>query len=203
MKLRTFHTLFFWSGAITMLIMSMHYFQNHISGILKGKILVDQLWYHIVFRIHIVFGMIAMFAAPTQFSKTLRQRHILWHKRFGYIYVVSVFLSGLSGFVVAQFAMGGIMSRIGFTILSVIWLVSTYKAISSIIKKNIVGHQKWMIRSFALTFSAIPLRLMLLIPLFFNVEFIEIYKLASWLCWIINLTIAEVIISQNKGLQTI
>jgi hypothetical protein len=113
--------------------------------------------------------------------------------------MLSVFLSALSGFIIAQFAMGGLPSILGFTILSILWFVFTLLGLLSIIKKDIANHQKWMIRSFALTFSAIPLRLMLLIPLVFSsVNFLFIYKLASWLCWIINLTIAEWIISRMK-----
>ncbi|WP_299366060.1 DUF2306 domain-containing protein [Winogradskyella sp.] len=198
MKLRIFFNFFLWSGTFTMLVMSMHYFQNYVTGIIQGKSLSNQLWYHIVFRIHIVFGILAMLAAPTQFSKKLRQRHILLHKTLGYVYVLAVFLSGLSGLIIAQFAMGGLMSRLGFSFLAILWLLFTYKAITTILKKEVKNHQKWMIRSFALTFSAITLRLMLLLPLFFDIEFITIYKLASWSCWIINLGIAELIISRNR-----
>lgn len=198
MRARPFVTLFFLAGAISMLVMSMHYFQLHLTGVLKNKPVSNELWYHIALRVHIVFGMIAMFTGPLQFIKTFRKRSVKWHKRLGYIYVSSVFTSSLFGLIVAQYAMGGLMSTLGFSTLSILWFTTTFLAIRSIIKKDILNHKKWMIRSFALTFSSIPQRLMLLMAYSPYIEFIDIYKLSSWLCWILNLAIAEWIISRMK-----
>jgi len=78
-------------------------------------------------------------------------------------------------------------------------LASTFLAIRSIIKKEIVNHKKWMIRSFALTFSSIPQRLMLLLAYTSYIEFMDIYRLSAWLSWIINLSIAQWIISRIKS----
>lgn len=199
MKARPFITLFFWTGAISMLVMSMHFFQNYITGIIRNKSVATELWYHIALRVHIGFGMIALFTAPTQFAKKLRLKYSLLHKRLGYIYVVSVVTSSLSGLVVAPFAMGGLVAVFGFSTLGILWFVFTFFGIKSAIKSKMRLHEQWMIRSFALTFSSVTLRLILLIPLLIpKVDFITTYKTASWLCWIINLIIAEWIISRLK-----
>ena len=55
-------------------------------------------------------------------------------------------------------------------------------------------HRAWMIRSFALTFAAVTLRIYLpLIPLT-DMPFIEGYRAISFLCWVPNLVIAELYI---------
>ena len=54
------------------------------------------------------------------------------------------------------------------------------------------GHRCWMIRSYALTFAAVTLRLEL--PLFFifgGMEYPVASSYVAWLCWVPNLFIAE------------
>ena len=90
--------------------------------------------------------------------KKLRNSHKTIHKGVGYIYTISVCFSGLSGLVIAQFAMGGWITTIGFSILSMTWLYTIIKAISSIIGGDIINHKKWIYLSYGLTFATIPQR---------------------------------------------
>ncbi|KIX22172.1 hypothetical protein SY27_05815 [Flavobacterium sp. 316] len=56
-------------------------------------------------------------------------------------------------------------------------------------------HQKFAIRSFALTLSAISLRLFKYIIVFLlQTPPMDTYRIVSWLGWIFNLVIAEVVI---------
>jgi hypothetical protein len=152
---------FFFIGAITMLTMSLHFFQNEISGIMKYK-------------------------------------DISANMRLGYIYLSSVLISSVMGLLVAQFAMGGIVSTIGFSILAVFWFVSAIIAITSIRKKDIVTHKKWMFISYGLTFAAITQRTLLLVPLLTDIEFIFIYRLSAWLPWILNTAIALYLFKKSE-----
>ena len=86
--------------------------------------------------------------------------------------------------------MGGWITTIGFSALSIAWLYTTIKAISSIRKGDILNHKKWMFLSYGLTFSAIIQRTLLLIPLLTETPFMPIYQLSAWLPWMLNLTIA-------------
>ena len=54
-----------------------------------------------------------------------------------------------------------------------------------------VAHRKWMIRSFALTFAAVTLRLYLPIAQLLPIEFDNAYRVISFLCWVPNLIVAE------------
>ena len=183
-------TTFFVVGAISMLIMSNHYFQNEITGVMKGKPVESEWWYGLSLRGHIIFGLVAIFIGPFQFVEKLRIKHIDIHRRIGYIYVLSVLISGICGLIVAQFPMGGIISQIGFSTLAVFWLYSLFKSIKYIRNKNVDKHKKWMFINYGLTFAAIPQRTLLLIPLFIDVDFMDIYRLSAWLPWIMNTIIA-------------
>ena len=115
----------------------------------------------------------------------------------GYVYILSCIISGLSALLIAQFAMGGIWASIGFTIMALLWLGSTISATKAVLNGRIRDHEHYMIYSYAMTFVAIPQRLMLLIPLLFGVPFLGVYILSAWLPWILNLWLAYMIIRKS------
>jgi hypothetical protein len=55
-----------------------------------------------------------------------------------------------------------------------------------------------MIRSFALTFAAVTLRLYLIPPAIAGVDFVTAYQWIAWLCWVPNLAIAEAWIASRR-----
>ena len=177
-------------GAISMLVMSFHYFQSENTGILKRKEVAATLWYIVTFRIHIFFGLLAIITGPIQFVKRFRTRYTTSHRILGYTYFISVVFSSLSGLVVAQYAMGGRITAIGFTVLSILWFSMTLKSVIAISHNNYQAHRKWSILGYSLTFSAITQRTLLLIPLLTSVGFMPIYRLSAWLPWILNLLMA-------------
>lgn len=194
---------FFYVGAMTMLVMSMHFFQNEISGILKYKEVSEHLLFRLCFKSHILFGIIAIFTGPTQFSTKLRLKRLDLHRRLGYVYFVSVMISALMGLGIAPFAMGGMISTLGFSTLAVFWLISAIRAITSIRRKDVVTHKKWMFINYGLTFAAITQRTLLLIPLFTNIEFIWIYKISAWLPWMLNTAIALYLFNRSEAKRLI
>ena len=173
-----------------MAVMSLHYFQSDSAGILKRKEIADSFWYLFIFRTHIFLGLVAIVIGPFQFIKKIRNTYKIFHRIIGYIYTVSVLFSGISGLIIAQFAMGGWITTLGFSILSLTWLYTTIKAISSIRGRDVLNHKKWMFLSYGLTFAAITQRTLLLIPLLTEIPFMPIYQLSAWLPWLLNLSIA-------------
>ncbi|MEM8965827.1 MAG: DUF2306 domain-containing protein [Bacteroidota bacterium] len=193
MKKKAFIT-FLVVGAIAMIVMSSHYLYSNTSGILKRKEVASSLWYLLTFRAHVLFGLFAITAGPIQFIKRIRTRNTRLHRVLGYFYFVGVILSSLSGSIVAQFAMGGRITSIGFSILAILWFYATVKSITAIRNGNISDHEKWSYFSYALTFAAITQRSLLLIPLLTGVPFMPIYQLSAWLPWLLNLSIAYLIL---------
>ncbi len=182
--------VFLFIGAITMVIMSLHYFQSDSAGILKRKEIANSSWFLFTFRLHIFLGLLAILIGPFQFIKKIRNTNKTSHKVIGYVYTSSVLFSGLAGLIIAQFAMGGWITTIGFSVLSFAWLFTTIMAISSIRCGNVLNHKKWMFLSYGLTFAAIIQRTLLLIPLLTEVPFMPIYQLSAWLPWLLNLSVA-------------
>jgi len=184
---------FFIAGALLVLFTSIHYFTTMITGIVEDKEIATEMWYHLTLRVHIAFGMVAIFTGPFQFIKSIRMNNMKFHRRSGYVYATSILISGLAGLVVAQFAMGGIISSLGFSTLALLWLFSIQQSIRAIRKHKIEAHKKWMFISYGLTFAAIPQRFFLALALITDISFIDIYRMSAWFPWIFNTIIALIL----------
>ena len=87
------------------------------------------------------------------------------------------------------------MSQWGFGLLGASWLFTTYMAFTKIKALDIHSHQQWMIRSYALAFAAVTLRIyMPFMQAGLGMAFIDAYLIVAWLCWVPNLVVAELII---------
>ena len=162
-----------------------------------NELLESSVW-HTAFYMHITFGGLALITGWTQFSKRLRDRYLNTHRQIGKIYVASVTLSSLAGFYIALFASGGITCTLGFGTLAALWFFTVMKAYSSILKKDIKQHENWMIRNYALAFAAVTLRIYLpFSQAVLHLDFVTAYRIISWLCWVPNLIIAEIIVNKR------
>ena len=161
----------------------------------KDPIIASNIIWKIAFYTHIYFGGVSLLVGWSQFSKKIRGKRLQQHRALGKIYLVAVLFSSISGFYVALYANGGIVSQLGFSFLAVAWFYTTLNAYTAIRKKNIESHRKWMIRSYALTLAAVTLRLwMPVLPNILGISFEESYVIISWLCWVPNIIIAEIYI---------
>src|SRR5688572_12516974 len=171
-------------------------------GLLASKsaeLLHNTVWYTAFYQ-HIFLGAIAMLVGWSQFSKKFRNKNLSFHRTLGKVYLIAVALSGSAGLFIAFYATGGLISVFGFMGLAVSWLFTSLQAYLAIRKKDIDQHQYWMIRSYALCWAAVTLRIWL--PLFqfgFDIEFMTAYRIIAWLCWVPNLLVAEMIIRNIKS----
>ncbi|MEM6633933.1 MAG: DUF2306 domain-containing protein, partial [Bacteroidota bacterium] len=136
--------IFFMVGAASMLVMSLHYLQNEVSGILQNKPLAEFGWFRGMFKLHIASGIIAITSGPFQFLPRFRAKYPLIHRRIGYVYMFAVLLSSLAGLVIAQGAMGGLMSTLGFSLLAVLWLATLIQAFLTAKRREFPLHRNWM-----------------------------------------------------------
>lgn len=171
-------------------------FHHEVDFLLTKQKIIHLKHWRYSFYLHVIFSVFSMLAGFTQFSSHIINRHRKIHRIFGYIYVVDILcLAGPSGLVMSFYANGTIISKTSFVLLSFLWIYTTVMALTSVIKKDFQSHEKWMIRSFALTLSAISLRLMAFImPKFLHLPAHDAYALIAWLSWTLNLLIAELII---------
>ena len=144
--------------------------------------------------VHVAGAATALLIGPAQFLPGLRARRRALHRWMGRAYVAGCLVGGVGGLVMAFGSTAGPVATAGFGGLGAIWIIATIQGWRLAMARRFDEHRAWMIRSFALTFAAVTLRLYLpLIPLA-DVPFVDGYRAVSFLCWVPNLLAAEIFI---------
>lgn len=106
-------------------------------------------------------------------------------------------VSGPAAMYLAPNAIGGGWNSWGFGLMAISWFSTTLAGLWLISNGQVASHQKWMIRSFALTLAAVSLRIQLPSYIISGFSFEWAYSVVAWSCWVPNLLIAEWIIRKK------
>lgn len=141
--------------------------------------------------VHVTGAATALLLGPFQFLATLRARQPRLHRWVGRTYVVSCLVGAAGGFVMAFGSTAGPVATVGFALLAVCWAYANVQGWRLALAGRFAEHRAWMVRSFALTFAAVTLRLyMPLLPLT-GMSPLDAYVATAWISWIPNLILAE------------
>jgi len=165
----------------------------NVDFLLTKQFIIHLDHYRIAFYTHIFSSLLVLFAGAFLFSSYVLKNFPLMHRNFGKAYIGLILgLSAPSGLIMSFYANGGYWVKFSFLILTPLWWYFTFKGYSSIRNIKIKEHKEWMIRSYALTLSAISLRMyQYLLSHFFYIEPEIQYLLVSWISWVGNLLVAE------------
>jgi uncharacterized membrane protein len=113
--------------------------------------------------VHGFFGALALALGALQFSNRLRARYLPWHRKLGYVYVVSVFIAAPMAIVFATKV--GTASLLAASIVQALgWMICTAIALYCVRNGNLVQHRRWMIRSYPFAMVFTVARLIVPIP---------------------------------------
>lgn len=142
------------------------------------------LWLHIYTAIPpLVIGLLTFDAR----SRKARPKVHIW---LGTFYCVTIWISSVTGLILASGNQHGIWSKTGFGCLAVGWFSTTLLAYGRAREHDYVRHRVWMIRSYALTLAVVTVRsLFMMNPP--GLSYLQWYALVTWLCWVPNLLLAE------------
>ena len=140
---------------------------------------------------HFGGSALALAIGGFQLHPCLRRRFNALHRWMGRLYVLGVAVAGSAGLYMAWHANGGVPGKLGFALLAIAWLLCTARGYLCIRARKIDAHRRWMIRSYALTFAAVTLRLYIPASQAAGIPFETAYPVIAWLCWVPNLLVAE------------
>lgn len=152
---------------------------------------------------HIVFGSLALILGGLQLSVRLRQRSLQLHKLIGNCYVGCVLIAAVGAMVSLSFTQSPWSSRSGFWLLAIVWPIVTLAGYPRGGKFNFQWHGKLMLYSYALTCSAITLRIYLGIMLGLGINFSVAYPIAGWAGFLGNVLIAYLVLDGLSKRRTI
>lgn len=158
--------------------------------------------------VHATFGGVALFLVPLQLLRPFRQRFVRAHRAVGRILVGAIVVAGSAALVVAQDSSAGMLSRIGFSMLGILWVTSAVMAARTAIRGDLAAHRPWAIRVAALTYAAVTLRLWLGVLIAaqtpsgqaeVDAAFDRAYQVVVFLSWVPNLLVAEWVVRRGRG----
>jgi uncharacterized membrane protein len=154
----------------------------------------------LAFYLHVGLGGLALLLSPLQFVTRLRTRAPQVHRAIGRVVLGSIAIAAVAGLVLAPHSLAGLVGTLGFGLLAMLWLTCAFTAFRAILRRDVAAHRRWMIRTFALTYAAVTLRLWLfvliavqtgLLGVGSDVAFERAYLLVPFLSWVPNLLVAE------------
>ena len=148
---------------------------------------------------HLVFGPLVLALAPFQLATRLRVAYPRLHRVMGYGYAMSVLLAGLSSLALLGQFTGTDWARSGFAVLALLWIGCTATGISFAIRGQTARHRVWMLRSVALTFAAVTLRVMMAPLLAAGWTVLQTYDVTAWASWGGNLAVIEYYLRRKRA----
>ncbi len=163
--------------------------------LLKQNVIGNPFWLA-AFYVHVFSAVIALFAGFTQFSAEWMRDHRGAHRLLGRVYVITILIINVpAGMIMAIYANGGWIGKSAFITLDLLWFSFTYQGYLYARRRDFLRHRQCMIRSYALTLSALTLRSWkLILSHTTNYSYEELYLIDAWLAFLPNIAIAEIII---------
>ncbi|MFC9943968.1 DUF2306 domain-containing protein [Streptomyces pratensis] len=115
--------------------------------------------------------------------------------------MVCVAAGAVIAVIAATYSISGFTSRIAFYVMSAAWLYTLVQGYRTIRRGEVRRHRIWMIRNYALTFTAVTLRVFLGIGGFveepLNLTFEDIYFTSVWGSFLLNVLATEYFLVQR------
>lgn len=174
--------------------------ERDVDFLLTKQHVIHLDYYRTAFYVHIFSSIFVLLSGAFLFSKQVLQSWPKLHRWSGRVYVVLLLLvSAPSGFIMAFHANGGWAAQASFFVLTPLWWWFTWKGFDMARRRQFSAHSDWMVRSYALTLSAVSLRIyQMLLGNFTELDPVTQYVLVSWTAWIGNLVVAEWLIVRRQ-----
>jgi uncharacterized membrane protein len=153
----------------------------------------------VLVRTHAVGSVTALSLGLFAFVQQTRERKV--HAGIGRLYAAGVVVGGATSLPMALMAEGGWTTRLSFFLQGSAWLVTLGCAIWYARKKRFRQHRQFMVRNYALTYSAVVSRLLLNGLQEAGLSFYQIYAVVAW-TWVVGLAAGEWWLRYSASLQT-
>jgi len=204
-SVRFFFAMLFWLPVVVFSLLLVYNtlpyfsFSKEFSFIEERTVLFQNSFYKSCFYIHIFAGMFCISTALIQFSRAILKKAKAIHRWSGKVYVfVVLFLGAPTGLYMSFFAKGSYWERALFMFMALFWFFTTMKGLQNILKKNVLAHKVWMIRSYAMAMTAVTFRVYHLIFYLMDWNHLKNYEISLWISVIGNMLIAEWIIYRKS-----
>jgi len=203
--IRYFFAILFWLPITFFSLLLIHNtipyftFNQDFSFIQERIVLFADSIYKGCFYTHIMAGMLCISTALIQFSSYILRKRKAIHIWSGRIYVFVVLLLGApTGLYMSFFAKGSFWERALFLFMAIYWFYTTFKGLQTILKKNVLAHKIWMIRSYSMAMTAVTFRIYHILFYYYGIDHMHNYEVSLWISVLGNMLFAEYFIFRQS-----
>ncbi len=182
------------TGAVSSVLIAAVSYRYLVPAIPAPTALTSNPMAHPWLWVHATLAATALLAGPWQFLPRLRARWPRVHRWLGRVYIFACLTGGVAGLLLASGSTAGPIARAGFGLLAVIWIGVNAQGFRLALARRFAEHREWMIRSLALTFGAVTLRVYMPMAAVMHLDPLASYQAIAWLAWVPNLILAELYI---------
>jgi hypothetical protein len=183
-------------GAVSSVAIAIYAYAVLPLGGSPGPQVLANLFARPFLLIHAAGAGTALLTVPFQFLPAIRRRRAV-HRWVGRTYAAAVVIGGAAGLALSLGTTAGPIAGVGFGLLAVTWLYVTGQGWLTARARRFDEHRRWMIRSFALTFAAVTLRIYMPAAMLAHLDAAQAYRAIAWLAWVANLMVAELYLRRS------
>jgi len=176
-------------------------FESDYEFLLLKQDLLHNITWKVAFYAHLAGGSAAVLTGTALFFTKWIKPSSKPHKILGKIYFISImFVGGPTGLYLGFYAEAGYLATIGFIGMSTAWMLPTFVSVYKISKGDVIGHHKWIIRSYSMTLAGVTLRIMTPLGIYFlGWSYDTTFIITAYVPWMFNLGIAELVIFAKRN----
>ena len=149
--------------------------------------------------VHVTGAATALLVGPFQFLPWVRRRFPALHRTLGRVYLVGCLTGGVGGLIMAFGSNKGPIAMAGFASLAVCWIVANIQGWRLAVARRFDEHRAWMLRSFAMTFAAVTLRIYIVALPMLGMAPLDAYRASAFLAWVPNLILVELWLRRDRS----
>lgn len=150
---------------------------------------------------HVVAGSVALILGGVQLSSRLRRRNLGLHRLIGKAYIVCVLISSVGAVVSNLYSSTSWPAKSAFWVLAIVWPAVTYLGYPRSAVFDAKRHGRLLLCSYALTCSAISLRVILISLLMSGTPFRVAYPIAAWGGMLGNLVLLGYVLQRKAAFE--
>jgi hypothetical protein len=204
-SVRFFGLMLFWIPVIAFSLLLIYNtipyfsFSKDLDFIRERSFLFQSSIYNACFYLHIAAGSFCIATALVQFSGFILKKRKAIHVWSGRIYVFVVLILGApTGLYMSFFAKGSFYERMLFMFMALFWFFTTFKGLSTILKRNVLAHKIWMMRSYSMAMTAVTFRVYHIMFFMLGWSHLENYEISLWISVVGNMLVAEWLIYRKS-----
>jgi uncharacterized membrane protein len=148
-----------------------------------------------LWQVHSVCALVYLVISPLQFNSTWRNKHLLMHRRLGYVNAFFTVVASITGWMMVKHSESGPLGLVLNRIMSPWCIITLVLSINAARRRDLQSHRRWMLRSAAIGYGVLYTRSLLrLMILMFSCKVDTALECSFFIAWIVNPLLLEIYI---------